>query len=83
LGEESYPLDAVTGTAEGVRMMKCNINNILKIFVLVATMTFGFFFIYAFVWFAFDLPITNWAMFLLTILAVISMFGYYYWVREK
>lgn len=63
--------------------MKGNINNFMKLFVMILTMTFGFFFIYAFVWFAFDMPATGWAMFLLTTLAVISMFGYFYWVREK
>ena len=63
--------------------MKNKINNFMKLFVLVFTMTMGFFFTYAFVWFAFDLPVTKWVTLLFFALAASSMFGYYMWVREK
>lgn len=43
-------------------------------------MAFGFLFTYAFIWFSFDLPVTNWAGVLLVALAILTVYGFYKWL---
>lgn len=61
---------------------KENIANFIKLFLLVYMMVNGFFITYSFVWAAFGLPITKWALALLYALAGLSEYGYYRWIRE-
>lgn len=63
--------------------MKDKIVDFLKVFLLMFSMVMGFFFIYAFAWFALDLPVTQWAMLLLLALALLSEYGYYRWIRVE
>lgn len=62
--------------------MKDNIINFLKVFLLVFSMTMGFYLIYAYIWFIVGLPLTNWAMWLLSAVAGLTEYGYYRWIRE-
>lgn len=62
--------------------MREKIDNFLRLFVFLLMMTLGFFFVYASVWFAVGLQLTNGAIVLLVGLAVLSEYGYYLWVRE-
>ena len=62
--------------------MKENIVNWLKVVVLVSAMTMGFWIIYAFVWDAVGLPLTNWALWLLLAVAGLTEYGYSRWIRE-
>lgn len=56
--------------------------NWLKVFVLLFSMTMGFYFIYAFIWYIVGLPLTNWALWLLVGIAGLTEYGYYRWIRE-
>ena len=62
--------------------MKEKINDFLKGAVLLFTMTMGFFFVYAYVWFAVGLPKTNWALLLCLAIAFATDYGYYRWLRD-
>lgn len=62
--------------------MRDNIINFLKLFVLLFSMTMGFYLIYAFIWFIVGLPLTNLALWLLLAVAGLTEYGYYRWVRE-
>jgi hypothetical protein len=62
--------------------MNDKIIDFIKFFLLLFTMVMGFFFIYAFVWFAIGLPITQWTTVLLIALAMLSVYGYYRWIEE-
>ena len=62
--------------------MKDNIINFLKVFLLVISMTMGFYLIYVYIWFIVGLPLTNWALWLLVAVACLTEYGYYKWIRE-
>ncbi len=62
--------------------MKDNIVNGLKIIVLLLAMIMGFWIIYAFVWYAVGLPLTDWALWLLLAIAGLTEYGYCRWIRE-
>ena len=59
-----------------------NILELIKVFLLFYMMTFGFWFTYAMIWFAFGLPLETWSLLVLFIPAGLSMYGYYRWIRE-
>lgn len=61
--------------------MKEKISNFLKVFLLFTAMTFGFYFIYCFIWWSIGFPLVDWSMWLLGGLAGITEFGYYLWLR--
>ncbi len=62
--------------------VKDKLIDVLQVFILLFSVLMGFFFIYAFVWFVLDLPVTHWVMVLLVGLAGLTEFGYFWWVRK-
>ena len=54
---------------------------VTKIFLLLFMMTMGFAFTYMLAWIALGWPQTDWAVFVIFGLAVLSEFGYYQWVK--
>lgn len=60
---------------------KENILNFIKLFLLISMMTMGFHYIYAVIWFAVGLPQTTWAVLLCAVLAGLSEYGYFKWIR--
>lgn len=56
--------------------------NELKFFIMILSMTTGFFLSYAFVWFCFDLPETRWALTLLFLLGAATTYGWVEWVAR-
>lgn len=54
----------------------------LKFISCVFVMTMGFWIIYTIAWFAIGLPETNWAMWLLFALAMLSEFLYVKWISN-
>lgn len=63
-------------------MIKEKITKILQFIIGSITMTAGFWLIYCLIWFALNLPTTNWALFFLSILAILSECGYLAWVSD-
>lgn len=61
---------------------KENIVNFIKMFLLFFMMINGFFITYSFVWFYVGLPLTNWTIALLYVIAALTEYGYYRWIRE-
>ena len=60
--------------------MKNKIADVIKVFLILLSMVMGFFHIYATVWFLADLPLTYWAMGLVLVIALLSVFGLFQWV---
>ena len=62
--------------------LKENIGNVIKLFLLLFMMTCGFWISYCFLWCWVGFPLTNWALWLLIVVALLSEYGYYRWMRE-
>lgn len=56
------------------------IKEVAQLLVLAITCFNGFFFSYAFIWFAFDLPENRWALLGIGLLALASIYGVYKWI---
>lgn len=56
------------------------IADVIKMFLLIATSTNGFFFIYAMIWGEVGLPIENWSLLVLFALACLSFLGLKWWI---
>ena len=63
--------------------MKNKISDLLRLFIFVFIMTMGFFFTYAFIWFAMDLPIVLWSVALLVAITVLTEYGFYKWICKE
>ena len=54
----------------------------LKFFIMVFTMTLGFFITYAFVLVATDLPVGDWTFVILMVLSILSEVGFIMWCKR-
>ena len=61
---------------------KETITNCIKLALLFFTMIQGFFLTYALIWFVVGLPQTDWSIILLYVIACLSEYGYYRWIRS-
>ena len=59
---------------------KNSIKIIVQFFIILYTMTTGFWFTYLYIWAALGLPLVWWAMLITVALAVLSMVGFYRWI---
>lgn len=60
--------------------MKRKIADFIKCFLMLLSMVMGFFHIYATVWLIAGLPLTYWAMAVVLVPALLSVFGLYRWI---
>lgn len=63
--------------------MKDKIINWLKLGLLIFTMVSGFYFIFAGIWYTVGLPLTDWALFLMAVLAGLAEWAYIKWVSVE
>lgn len=59
-----------------------NIGNYVKVFMLIFFMTMGFFLVYGIIWKMLKLPLNDWAVTILAVLAIISETAYIWWLRR-
>ncbi len=62
--------------------MREKIDAILKISMLISSMTTGFWLWFSLTWYAIGLPLENWSMWLLAGLAGLAEYGYWVWLSE-
>lgn len=63
--------------------MRKRIKEITQLCTIVLSSYNGFFFSYSFIWFRFNLPATWWAMLILSLLALASLYGLYKWIDNN
>ena len=59
-----------------------NIGNYVKLFMLMYFMIMGFFLVYGIIWKMLKLPLNDWAVTVLAVLAIISEIAYIWWLRR-
>lgn len=59
---------------------KNSIKIIVQFFIILYTMSVGFWFTYLFIWAALGLPLVWWSVLITVALAVLSMVGFYRWI---
>lgn len=62
--------------------LKERVTNALKFISLTVIMVMGFWLIYAIIWMGIRLPTTNWAIWILFMLALVSEYGYIKWLSN-
>lgn len=62
---------------------KNSIKIIVQFFIILYTMTTGFWFTYLYIWAAFGLPIEWWSALVAVALAVLSMICFYRWIIRE
>ena len=72
----------IATSMEKGKTMREKIDAIIKISMLISSMTTGFWLWFSFIWCAIGLPLENWSLWLLAGLAGLAEYGYVMWLKE-